>query len=53
MPDFCSELPLHKGFLALGKRKVDMMKVKDWLEGIPSPNTEKSYRNGIEKFEQF
>jgi hypothetical protein len=30
-----------------------MSKVKDWLEGIPSPNTRKSYRNGIEKFEQF
>lgn len=30
-----------------------MSKVKDWLEGIPSPNTRKSYRHGIRKFEEF
>jgi len=29
-----------------------MSKVKDWLVAIPSPNTRKSYRNGIEKFEK-
>jgi len=32
---------------------LDMAKVKDWLEGIPSPHTRKSYKNGIKKFEEF
>ena len=32
---------------------MDMSKVQDWLEGIPSKNTRKSYRHGIEKFEEF
>lgn len=30
-----------------------MTKVNDWLEGIPSPYTRKSYMNGIKKFEEF
>lgn len=30
-----------------------MAKVKDWLEGIPSPHTRKSYKNGLTKFEEF
>jgi integrase len=30
-----------------------MTKVKDWLEGIPSKNTRKSYRNGTRKFEEY
>lgn len=30
-----------------------MSKVNDWLEGILSKNTRKSYRNGIRKFEEF
>lgn len=30
-----------------------MSKVNDWLEGLPSPNTRKSYQNGVKKFEEF
>lgn len=30
-----------------------MSKVKDWLEGIPSKHTRKSYKNGIRKFEEY
>ncbi len=32
---------------------MDMTKVTDWLEGIPSKNTRKSYKNGIKKFEKY
>ena len=32
---------------------MNMAKVKDWLDGIPSAHTRKSYRNGIKKFEEF
>ncbi len=30
-----------------------MARLKDFLEGIPSPNTCKSYKNGMKKFEEF
>ena len=30
-----------------------MAKVRDWLDGIPSAHTRKSYKNGIKKFEEF
>jgi len=30
-----------------------MGKIEDWLGGIPSENTRKSYKNGIKKFEKF
>jgi hypothetical protein len=30
-----------------------MSKVSDWLSAIPSPNTRKSYRNGLKKFEEY
>jgi integrase len=32
---------------------MDMAKVEDWLEGIPSPQTRKSYKNGLKKFEEY
>lgn len=32
---------------------ADMVKMNDWLEGIPSPQTRKNYRNGIRRFEEF
>jgi len=32
---------------------MDMGKLQDFLEGIPSPNTRKAYQNGIKKFEEF
>lgn len=30
-----------------------MSKLKDFLEGMPSPSTRKSYKNGIKKFEEY
>lgn len=30
-----------------------MAKVDDWLEGIPSPQTRKNYKNGLKKFEEY
>jgi len=32
---------------------ADMSKVNDWLGTIPSPQTQKNYRNGIRRFEEF
>lgn len=32
---------------------MDMAKMEDFLSGIPSPQTRKSYKNGIRKFEEF
>jgi integrase len=32
---------------------MDMAKVQDWLEGIPSPQTRKNYKNGLRKFEEY
>ena len=32
---------------------MDMTKVKDWLAGIPSKSTRKSYINGVKTFEEF
>lgn len=32
---------------------ADMAKMEDWLETIPSPQTRKTYRSGIKKFEQY
>ena len=32
---------------------MEMSKVNDWLEGIPSKATRKSYLNGIKTFEEF
>ncbi len=32
---------------------MDMAKVEDWLEGIPSPQTRKNYKNGLRRFEEY
>ena len=32
---------------------MEMSKVDDWLEGIPSRATRKSYLNGLKTFEKF
>ncbi len=32
---------------------MDMTKVEDWLAGIPSKSTRKSYINGVKTFEEF
>ena len=32
---------------------MEMTNLNDFLEGIPSKATRKSYRNGIKKFEEF
>ena len=32
---------------------MEMTKLTDFLEGIPSPHTRKAYKNGIKKFEEF
>jgi len=32
---------------------MEMTKVNDWLEGIPSRSTRKSYLNGLKTFEEF
>ena len=32
---------------------MDIAKVQDWLEAIPSKSTRKSYKNGIKKFEEY
>ena len=32
---------------------MNMAKVEDWLEGIPSPQTRKNYKNGLKKFEEY
>jgi len=32
---------------------MDMAKLEGFLSTIPSPQTRKSYRNGIRKFEEF
>jgi len=43
----------HKAFLQESGRMVDMVKLEDWLSGIPSKYTRKGYKNGIKKFEEF
>jgi len=32
---------------------MDMARIKDWLDAIPSPYTRKTYKAGIKKFEEF
>lgn len=34
-------------------KRMDMGKIDDWLSGIPSKYTRKTYKAGIRKFEEF